>query len=73
VRVEGWAEPAWVDATLPAGGPAESVFLAPFDNLIWDRDRLLPVNARAGSHSNGSGSIDRRIITTASICQRVPP
>ncbi|MGW4412419.1 winged helix-turn-helix domain-containing protein [Nonomuraea sp. NPDC004702] len=39
--VEGWDEPAWVHpATLErAPLPAEPVFLTPFDNLIWDRDR----------------------------------
>ncbi|MEU5869570.1 crosslink repair DNA glycosylase YcaQ family protein [Nonomuraea sp. NPDC047529] len=39
--VEGWDEPAWVHpATLErAPVPAEPVFLTPFDNLIWDRDR----------------------------------
>jgi hypothetical protein len=39
--VEGWAEPAWVvpevfDLAVEPAGP---VFLAPFDNLVWDRER----------------------------------
>jgi hypothetical protein len=50
VAVEGWAEPAYVDAAdlpllaeIEAGGhrPALTTFLSPFDNLIWDRRRVL--------------------------------
>jgi uncharacterized protein YcaQ len=41
VEVEGWAKPAYLHpaATVPrrAGGTA---LLSPFDNLIWDRDRV---------------------------------
>jgi uncharacterized protein YcaQ len=48
-EVEGWKEPAYLDpADLPlieeieAGGhqPALTAFLSPFDNLIWDRQRV---------------------------------
>jgi uncharacterized protein YcaQ len=50
VGVEGWNETAYIDpADLPlveeieAGGhqPALTTFLTPFDNLIWDRQRVL--------------------------------
>lgn len=39
--VEGWDEPAWVhpDALALSIAPAAPVFLTPFDNLVWDRDR----------------------------------
>lgn len=50
VKVEGWKETAYLDpADLPllkdieAGGyqPELTTFLTPFDNLIWDRQRVL--------------------------------
>jgi hypothetical protein len=50
VEVESWKETAYLDpADLPlveeieAGGyqPALTAFLSPFDNLIWDRQRVL--------------------------------
>ncbi|MEU6722009.1 crosslink repair DNA glycosylase YcaQ family protein [Nonomuraea sp. NPDC046802] len=39
--VEGWTEPAWLHPTAleHTPQPAPPVFLTPFDNLIWDRDR----------------------------------
>ena len=49
VEVEGWQEPAYIDpADLPlveeieAGEhqPELTTFLSPFDNLIWDRQRV---------------------------------
>jgi uncharacterized protein YcaQ len=49
VSVEGWSETAYLDpADLPlldeieAGGhePVLTTFLSPFDNLIWERDRV---------------------------------
>lgn len=49
VQVEGWADTAYLDpADLPlldeiqAGGhrPTLTAFLSPFDNLIWDRQRV---------------------------------
>jgi uncharacterized protein len=50
VEVEGIAEPAWLDATLlprlaelraGRGKPTLTTFLSPFDNLIWNRGRML--------------------------------
>ena len=42
VRVEGWAQPAWISAThdrvVPPFGHGP-LLIGPFDNLIWDRDR----------------------------------
>ncbi len=47
--IEGLKEHAWIDpALLPAleklregfGWPTKTTFLAPFDNLIWNRDRM---------------------------------
>jgi uncharacterized protein YcaQ len=40
-EVEGWQAAAWIhpaamEGSMPTGGP---VFLSPFDNLIWNRDR----------------------------------
>jgi uncharacterized protein YcaQ len=49
VEVEGWKEPAYLDPAdrplieeIEAGGhqPALTAFLSPFDNLIWDRQRV---------------------------------
>lgn len=39
--VDGWPEPAWVDpaALHTPFAPADPVFLTPFDNLVWDRER----------------------------------
>ena len=42
VRVEGWADTAWVAADLGAPAPPaphDPVLIGPFDNLIWDRAR----------------------------------
>ena len=49
VKVEGWSEIAYLDPSdlplvdeIKAGAhqPAVTTFLSPFDNLIWDRDRV---------------------------------
>ena len=49
VEVEGWSEIAYLDPSdlplvdeIKAGAhqPAVTTFLSPFDNLIWDRDRV---------------------------------
>jgi uncharacterized protein len=42
VTVEGWASPAWLPAS-SHGVPisdCQSLLIGPFDNLIWDRERL---------------------------------
>jgi uncharacterized protein YcaQ len=40
VRVEGWKEPAYLDATVDEAPDIKATaLLSPFDNLIWFRDR----------------------------------
>ena len=40
--VEGWNEAAWLhpDAAVDPAEFSDAILLSPFDNLIWDRDRL---------------------------------